>query len=167
MSRNIQTHEYFMSKISENYEPINIYTGSQEKITCICKICGSEKTAKAAEFMRKRIICRTCNPIMKYTPESFKEVLKEKNPTIIPLEDYNGTNTKIKFQCAICGYTFNTTPYNVERGSLCRKCYGTALKTNEEFLQELKEKNPNLIALSEYRGANSRMLFHCNICNYE
>lgn len=40
-------------------------------------------------------------------------------------------------------------------------------KTNNQFLQELSIKNPNLIALEEYKTNNSKIKLKCKICNNE
>ena len=40
-------------------------------------------------------------------------------------------------------------------------------KTNEEFLEELKHKRPNITALEEYVSALNPIKFKCNECNYE
>lgn len=39
-------------------------------------------------------------------------------------------------------------------------------KTNNEFLQELNEKNPHIKPLEEYHGANTKIKCKCLICNY-
>lgn len=40
-------------------------------------------------------------------------------------------------------------------------------KTNEEFIEELKHKRPNITALEEYVSALNPIKFKCNECNYE
>ena len=39
-------------------------------------------------------------------------------------------------------------------------------KTNEEFLEELKQINPNIEPLEEYSGANTIISFKCLKCNH-
>ena len=38
-------------------------------------------------------------------------------------------------------------------------------KTNEQFLKELKENNPDITPLEEYKGATVKILVQCNLCN--
>lgn len=65
-----------------------------------------------------------------------------------------------------CGFEYQTTPQQVLKGKKCRKCSGTAKKTNEEFLQELNQKNKNIKALEEYKGANTKIKFECQKCGW-
>ena len=40
-------------------------------------------------------------------------------------------------------------------------------KTHEEYVEELKIKNPNIIPLEEYKGANTPILHKCLVDEYE
>lgn len=40
-------------------------------------------------------------------------------------------------------------------------------KTNEEFIIELQEKNPNIKPLEDYKGALVKMKFECQTCGYQ
>lgn len=41
-----------------------------------------------------------------------------------------------------------------------------AKKTNNEFIKELKEKNPNITTLEEYKGAIIKILVECKTCKH-
>ena len=41
------------------------------------------------------------------------------------------------------------------------------LKTNTQYIKELKDKCPNIISLEEYKGANTKILHKCLICGTE
>ena len=40
-------------------------------------------------------------------------------------------------------------------------------KTNEEFVIELQEKNPNIKPLEEYKGALKKIRVECKTCGYQ
>ena len=62
---------------------------------------------------------------MKKTNEQFLKELKEVNPNINPLEEYNGANTKIKVECKKCRHKWDTTPSNLVNGKYgCPNCAG-------------------------------------------
>lgn len=110
--------------------------------------------------------------IMK-TNEQFLKELKEINPNIEPLEEYKGAHNKIKMKCKICGNKWEVKPDNLINSKQgCPKCSRDKVtkiqtKSNNEFLEELKEVKPNIIPLEEYKGANCKIKFKCKICGYE
>ena len=111
----------------------------------------------------------------KKTHEEFIKELQEKHPenfnNIEILGEYKGIETKISCKCKICGYgengDWNPTPHSLLKGSGCRKCFATRItKTNEDFIKELHEINPNIEPLEEYKGALTGISCKCKICGY-
>ena len=39
-------------------------------------------------------------------------------------------------------------------------------KTNEQYIKELKNINPNVIPLEEYKGAKNKIKHQCDICGH-
>ncbi len=109
---------------------------------------------------------------MKKTNEEFVKELRKKNPTIVPLEEYVKSDIKISFQCKICGNQWKTKPNTIIMGHGCPKC---ALKrrtlksriSEDEVIRRLKEVNPNIVFLENYKGMNIPIRVKCRICNNE
>nr|DAQ17004.1 MAG TPA: NinG protein [Caudoviricetes sp.] len=94
--------------------------------------------------------------------------LKEVFPNIVPLEKYINTHTKMKFKCLIHNEDFISTPHNLLEGKNgCKRCQSEAkrnrlLRTNDEFLKLLEEKQIDVIPLERYRGNTTKILFRCS-----
>ena len=156
-------------------EPLGEYINSNTKMLFRCKMCGKEWEAKPAQVMNGTK-CRPC-AIKKYADAQrksnteFLESLAIKDPSIVPLEQYAGSNTKILVRCIKCDYTWCATPGNLLSGKGCRKCANAnnaekRRKDPQEFIDELKTKNPFVEALEEYKGASQRIDFMCKTCGY-
>lgn len=102
---------------------------------------------------------------IKWTNEIFIDKLKEINPDIEPLENYVTQKTNIKFRCKKDGYEWETSPYHVLNGSGCRQC-NSLNKTNshEWFIENLKEKSPNIQVIGTYGGYAKKITVKCLIC---
>ena len=106
------------------------------------------------------------------TNEEFVETLKEINPKIIPLEPYINNNTKIKCKCILHNEFCESTPKRLLQGrNCCKKCIREErskrfLKSNEQFLQDMKDKNIiDVVPLEEYKGSATKILFRCSCDN--
>ncbi len=164
-----KTNEQFLAElklINKNIEPQEEYKGADIKILCKCKICNHKWMVTPSKLLNNRG-CPQCyaNNRMRSQDDFLAEVEKV-NPNIEVLSNYKGINKKIICKCRKCGYEYQTTPQQVLKGKKCRKCCGTAKKTNEEFLHELCQKNNTIKALEEYKGANAKIKFECQKCGW-
>lgn len=89
------------------------------------------------------------------THKEFITELEEKNPTIIARGRYVNGSTKIKFECIKCGYVWETTPGSLVHGHGCPKCANNIRKTTDSFIEEMKEFNPYIEVMGEYKNANT------------
>jgi very-short-patch-repair endonuclease/DNA-directed RNA polymerase subunit RPC12/RpoP len=80
------------------------------------------------------------------------------------LTEYVNQNTKIKVLHTKCGNVYETYPMNLVKGHKCGYCSNRVLKSNGEFLKELKETSSTLIPLDKYQGANQKIDFRCSVC---
>lgn len=102
------------------------------------------------------------------TNDEFIEELRQKLPHIVPLEKYTNNRTKMKFKCLVHNEVFEKTPKQMLRTTTgCSKCLRdkkreNLMRTNDEFLQSLKDKNIDVIPLEEYRGNDVPILFRCS-----
>lgn len=58
------------------------------------------------------------------TNEEYIELLKIKNPTIVSLEKYINTKTKIFHKCLVCKHEWSVKPNNIVTGEGCPMCNG-------------------------------------------
>ena len=154
---------------AKNIEVLGEYEGINEKIKVRCKIDGYEWNASTHHLLHNNSGCPMCYGHIKKTTEQFKEELAEKNPNIEVLEEYESTHTPIHCKCKICGYD-NWYPHPtsiLDRGDKCPRCNNTIKnKTNEYFIEQMKEVNPNISILEEYQKAYIKVKCQCDICDY-
>lgn len=175
----IKDHNTYVREISyvnPTIEVIDKYVGSKTKIKhhclihdvywdiapsnvlkgCGCPQCLRDKIANAHSF----------------TTEKYKEMLTEKNPNIIVLEDYVNINTPISHKCTIHDVEWSTTPASVLQGCGCPQCKSekisnALLKTHEEYVVEVNNVNPNIVVLEKYSGVFSPIKHKCLIDGHE
>jgi len=90
--------------------------------------------------------------------------LKEKGIKVVPLEEYINTKTKILHRCS-CGNEWKTIPNRVLNGVKCG-CELNPSKSNEWYLNKLKEKGIKVVPLEEYIKSKVKILHKC-ICGNE
>lgn len=179
MSKKNRTHEQFMEKFYEknsnanNIEILEEYVGCKIPIKCKCKICGYMWLPTPSNLLQntKCPICsrKKMGDNKRKTHKQFIKEFYEKNSNaenIEILEEYKGSNIKIKCKCKIDKYEWYVTPHDLLEGYGCAKCNGNAKKTHKEFLNELKQTHPNIEVLEEYKGALKKIKFKCKIDGY-
>lgn len=97
----------------------------------------------------------------KRTHEEYVKELAIKNPNIEVIGKYAGSKTKILHRCKLDNYKWNTTPEKTLGGCGCPKCAGNLKKTHEDYVAELKIKNPIVQAVDEYININTPIMHHC------
>ena len=177
--RKKKTHEEYVTELAiknPTLEVIDEYIDSKTPIKHHCLIhdiyfyinpTGALK-GNGCEFCRRDKIKKSR---MK-TNEQYIEELKIKNQNIIPLEEYIDSRTPISHLCKIHNIEWVTAPYNVLEGHGCPNCKSKKIiekhkKSNECYVEELKNKNPNIIPLEKYKGANTPILHKCLVDGYE
>ena len=99
--------------------------------------------------------------------EQYVLELKQKNPNIMPLEDYKGANTSILHKCLIDGYEWKARPGNMLFGSGCPKCSQRFRRTDEDYKREVSELYPYIEVLNEFLTMQTPILHRCNRHNIE
>lgn len=129
-SRRLKTpHEDFVRKvqnISPELEILSFYQGGDYPITITCS-CGNIHTFPQARALLEGQKCAACryNRISQKQTKTNEDFLKELyviNPCIVPLEEYRGSHTKIKYRCSNCGFEHSATPTNLLTGYGCPNC---------------------------------------------
>ena len=171
--RRQKTHEEYvteLSKVNPDIEVIGIYMGNKVKIPHRCKIDGTIWDVAPSNTLQGRG-CPTCKAT-KLSKEKFithseyVKKLAEINPYIEVIGSYCGSKTKISHRCKVDGYIWDISPGNALAGKGCpvcrnRKVANTLKKSKEEYIKELKIKNPYIEIVGEYHNANSKTMHHC------
>jgi formate dehydrogenase assembly factor FdhD len=122
-----------------------------------CKLCKTEKYK-----LQKT----------KSHEDYVNEVKSIHSDNIEVLGKYIDAKTPILHKCLIHEIEWNSAPTNVLKGNSCQKCghekIGNKLrKSNENYIHELKQINPNISPLENYIQANQAILHKCIIDDYE
>ena len=168
-NRKRYTTESFKEKLKEvnpNIEILDEYINSATKIKCRCLIDGYEWEAVPAHLLQGHS-CPKCVGVERYTTESFKEKLKEVNPNIEVIGEYVNNRNKIKCRCLIDEYEWEARPHDLLKAVGCPKCAGNVKKTHEQFVEEMKEVNPNIEIIGEYINDKTKILCRCLIDGHE
>ena len=121
------------------------YTSSNIKILCKCKDCGHIWKSSPHKLLAGQSCPRCSNHYQRTTNEYIQE-LKEKNISIMPLEEYQFAATKILHKCLKCGNEWKTAPSNVLYGYGCPVC---ASSKGEKAIKEYLDNN-NINYKKEY-----------------
>lgn len=105
--------------------------------------------------------------------QDFINSMSEVNPNIEILEKYKGLNIPILVNDRSCEHpSWKARPYTLLKGNGCPACgkikaSQSRLKTEEEYINELKEKNPLVSVIGKYTLAKNYIKVKCNICGNE
>lgn len=107
----------------------------------------------------------------KLTEEEYVGRLEKLFPNIKLLGHYTKCATKVLHRCLIHNYDWEVTPNHILMGRECPKCKIDKLKrmrtkTHTKYVEELKEKNPNIEVLGVYTKATTNISHQCKICGH-
>lgn len=155
-----------LKKINPNIIVVGEYTGNGNKIACKCKICGYE-WYPFASTIKSGHGCPNCKALKdRLSKEEFKNRVRENNPNFEILGEYQNQETKIKVKCLRCNTELLVSPQGLMKGKdVCKSCYRKSLLiSNEEYKIRLKENNPYVAYVEEYKGMDERIDVKCLIC---
>lgn len=103
----------------------------------------------------------------KKTHMEYVNELKIKNPDVEVIGEYINANTKIMHHCLIHDIFWETSPSRVLDGHGCQQCRiekfkASNTKTNDEYTEEVKLKNPNIEVIGKYVDARTKILHKCS-----
>lgn len=93
--------------------------------------------------------------------EDFISKIKTLSPNIEVLGTYINNHTPILCKCKIDNYEWYSIPSGLMSGRGCPKCKGVAKSTDEEFLQKMNIKHPNIKILSKYINSKTKVKCEC------
>lgn len=173
---NTRTHESFLKEM-HNINPdlilLDKYINSKSVMRCKCNKCGYEWKSTPSNLLF-RGQCQKCAnkriaDLQRKTTKQFIEELRQINNTVEVLGEYMGAKEKIKCRCTKCGTIWTTTPTTLLSNSGCPDCGRKRirykqLKPHNTFVAEMKDRNPEIDVISEYRGAKELVTLRCTIC---
>lgn len=111
------------------------------------------------------------------TTEQFKKDLYTINPNIEVIGEYVNRDTPIQCHCLICGYGANGEWSNRPSNMLCKKqgcprCRDAKFrakyaKTHEDFIEEMRIKNPDVEVIGTYFNNETKIKCKCKKCGHE
>lgn len=173
-----KTHEEFVKEMTDKNPSVKIigkYNGALTDVDCQCEKCNYIWKAKPEKLVRgtgcpKCFIERRKTKITR-THEEFVDIMSKINPQIQIIGTYVRNKVKVKSKCLICGHEWNTLPSNLLQGFGCPKCVSNKrkedlLKSHEEFIEELKIKNPKIKVIGKYVNNRTKILCKCVVCEH-
>lgn len=168
-----KTNEQYIKElknVNPNVIPLEEYKGAKNKIKHQCNVCGH-----IWDVTPSHLLCGTHCPNCDNKLRSEKQTksnqqyikeLKDKNPTIIALEKYVGTHSKIKHKCLKCGYIWSVEPAKLLSCRGCPECNGGVLKSHDTYVNELSKINSYIEVVDKYVNSQTPIKHRCLIHNY-
>ena len=121
-----------LKAVAPTIEVMGEYITTHKHIQIKCTECGHIWSAMPSNLLRG-YGCPICNGGIRKDPQIFHQQMQELHPDIEVLEDYIGTNHKIKFRCKRCGNVFSARPSQlIDRKGNCPAC----IRTQTSFLEQ-------------------------------
>lgn len=153
---------------------IGEYQGTNKTIKVKCSICGQIWTPIVDNLIRNVSHCPGCsrkvvNQKLRMSNDEFARRLSLISTSIEPLEEYTGSNNKIKVRCKECGYEWSPRAIDLLSGKGCQKCKRKMVadkqrRTPEDFIEEIGLINPSIKILGAYSRANDHIEVECIRC---
>lgn len=100
------------------------------------------------------------------THDEYVAEVKVIRDNIEVLGEYKNNKTKILHRCNIHDYEWLISPDNILSGRNCPKCANRFHRGHNDYIEELKIKNPNLEVLETFIGVDIGILHRCKIHDY-
>lgn len=172
-----KTHREFIIQIYDKYKSKysirSIYKNAKTKVEVKCNTCGNIFYSTPSNLLFG-FGCKICANRRKSKNKSFSnkvfiKKLRKKHPNVICLEEYKNAKTSLKFKNLKCGHKFTTDPYSfLHRDISCPVCGRKGLwsKTKEDFIDDLKKINKNILVIGNYIKNNKKILVKNIKCNH-
>lgn len=164
----IRTFEDFKEKAIElfgnkfDFSKVD-WQGSRKKITIICPEHG-EFQVWPYQFLHNKFGCPQCNDGLKYTPEQFISVCKERHPEYdYSKTNYTGVLNKVTVTCQKHG-DFEVTPTTILNGNGCPECNRERLLlSTDEYISRANKVHNNFYDYtnSKYDGWENKITIRC------
>lgn len=130
-------------------------------------ICGKEWPVTPDAFLRKKgTRCPKCFGNSRKTTEQFcDEIFKLHGLDYSVVGEYVSAKVNIKMRHNVCRHIYPVRPNNILQGDECPECYGTPLKTHEQFVSEVTELlGDEYKVINRYIRNDKRVTFYHTVC---
>lgn len=171
-----KTHEEYVKELAIKNPDIDVienYIDNETKILHRCKIHNIEWMIKPANALRGKG-CQLCkiDKIKVNKKKQYEQYITELsviNPDIDIIGLYINANTPVMHRCKKHNIEWMIRPADALRGHGCEQCkkekfIDSKTRTQEEYINELKIKNPNIDVIGMYISAKTPILHKCKIC---
>lgn len=143
------------------------YKGWHKKIKIICPIHGEFE--QYAGDHRNGCGCSKCDDLKKsqeraFSHEEWVKIIAEKNPGIEVLGRITNSHTPVLCRCNICGREWSPKPIYLSTKQ--HKCGKTVKLTHREWVDNIKEINPNIEILGEIVNGRTPVPCLCKVCGH-
>ena len=173
INTNLNLKRDFQAIIREISPDIEVgeYINSSTKVNCKCKVCNYEWKSRPHSLLRGSG-CPNCSSNLKLTNEEFIKRVKGVSPDISIQSEYNGRREKVKCKCLICNNEWEANAGSLLDGRGCpnyrmHSGWNGNKKTNEEFINDLLIKNPQITVVGNYVNARTKVECKCKVCGFE
>lgn len=158
-----------------NYSKTN-YINNKTKVIITCPIHGDFEQLPykhlqgsgcrqcALDAMKKKLKGQANRGPKRTNDDFLKEARKIHGDNFIYLEEYKGSDKKIKIKCKKCQYEFFQDPYHhLKRKQGCPRCSGNIKFTQEQWIEEVSKRHNNFYnySLVEYKNQNELVKIIC------
>ena len=176
-ARQLTTDE-FKRRLEERYpgryEVLGEYTGWADPITVRCRLCGSEATLRATNFMYYGSCARCGRLAITKTHEAYlAEVAALYGDEYTLLGQYKSALTRIRIRHNPCGREYETQARALLLGCGCAVCAKQRTsdlprKSQEEFEREVRQcRGDEYTVLGQYKTRGTPILVRHNPCGFE
>lgn len=130
--------------------------------------CNNEWITQPTKFIYQKNKCPFCSKTRRLSQSEFEERVLEKSPNLKITGSYKNMSTSVPVSCEKCGYKWNARPQsliNIENH--CPQCNNYKIRTQEEFIRDIKLANENIIILEEVKKSKDKILVKCKIDGYQ
>lgn len=96
----------------------------------------------------------------------FLAMMEEKHPDVEVLGKFSRSTTKIEVRCRKCGHVWKATPSGFRDGCGCPKCAGNLKLTHGDFADRVRESNPSVEVVGDYRRMSEKVAVRCRTCGH-
>ncbi len=140
----------------------NSYDNNRTHLSVKCNTCEHvwDITFKN---IRKGHWCPQCARNIKYTFEYVREIIRNKNGTLLS-QEYNNSRSPLQLKCNKCGHHWTTKFSHIVSNHWCAKCAGILCK-DLSYARKIIEDKGGILLSTAYINSNTPLLVICCKCN--
>lgn len=160
-----------VSKINPQVKIIGKYINTDTHVECQCMIHNETWSTRPLELLKGKVGCSQCIAIKKHNKrvkslDVFKQEVKNVNPNIEFIGEYENTYTLTKFKCIIHNIEFESLPCNIlNKTATCPICSKRNIQIKEGLsindLKQVIKKNNMPIEVIDEEYINNRTPIKC------